>query len=64
MTIKNITQAISFIEMRVNKIKRILESTNEDRDDETLENLSYHNQHLVVMVAKVQEILLTSNNTL
>lgn len=64
MTIKNITQAISFIEMRVNKIKRILESTNEDRDDETLENLSYHNQHLVVMVAKVQEILLTSNNKL
>ena len=64
MTIKNITQAISFIEMRVNKIKRILESTNEDRDDETLENLSYHNQHLLVMVAKVQEILLTSNNKL
>jgi hypothetical protein len=64
MTIKNITQAISFIEMRVNKIKRILESPNEDRDDETLENLSYHNQHLLVMVAKVQEILLTSNNKL
>jgi hypothetical protein len=64
MTIKNITQAISFIEMRVNKIKRILESPNEGRDDETLENLSYHNQHLVVMVAKVQEILLTSNNKL